>query len=81
MQEIKITRVREVTPEDLSLIAHYSTRTDGEIAVIKGGKKVNAKSIMGLFSLALKRGDVIYVDCNSVDKDEVIKKISALLTA
>ena len=80
MQEIKITRVREVTPEDLSLIAHYSTKAQGDIAVIKGGKKVNAKSIMGLFSLALKRGDVIYLDCSSVDKEDVIKKITALLT-
>jgi phosphocarrier protein HPr len=50
-----------------------------DINIIKGGKKINGKSIMGLMTLAAKQGDEITLEVDGSDEQEAIKELSQIL--
>ncbi|MGQ3381092.1 HPr family phosphocarrier protein [Priestia endophytica] len=43
-----------------------------EISVIKGERKVNGKSIMGLMSLAISKGTTIKIEAEGPDEQQAI---------
>lgn len=50
-----------------------------EIFVIRGSKRVNGKSIMGLLMLAAGQGTKITIEARGADSETAIKKLSALV--
>ena len=44
------------------------------------GKRVNAKSIMGMMSLALINGETVVLDAEGDDAAEALEALAALLT-
>jgi len=51
-----------------------------DIRVFKGGRSVNAKSIMELLALCACPGDYLTIEAEGPGSDEAIKKLSALIT-
>lgn len=49
-----------------------------DIKLIKDGYEVNAKSIMGILSMAAARGSVITIVADGVDEKEAVEEISRL---
>ncbi|HJV44317.1 MAG TPA: HPr family phosphocarrier protein [Bacillota bacterium] len=49
------------------------------INIIKGGKKINGKSIMGLMTLAAKQGDEIILEADGPDEQEAINELGKVL--
>ena len=47
---------------------------DSQILIEFSNKKINAKSIMGLLSLGVKKGESIYVFANGGDEKDVYKR-------
>lgn len=45
-----------------------------------GEKRVNAKSIMGMMSLAILKGEQITLDAEGTDETEAVAELSRLLT-
>jgi len=50
-----------------------------EVWVTKNGRRVNAKSIMGVMMLAAAKGAIIEVEANGEDEAEAMTSIEALI--
>ena len=55
--------------------------SQAEIAVIKGDKKVNGKSIMGLMMLAAAQGAVLTISTSGNDADQALQALVDLIAA
>lgn len=51
---------------------------DSQILIEFTNKKINAKSIMGLLSLGVKKGEAIYVFANGSDEKEAVDALAKL---
>jgi phosphotransferase system HPr (HPr) family protein len=51
-----------------------------EITIAKNGKSANAKSIMGLMSLAVAQGEEIVLTADGPDEQEAIAALEQILT-
>ncbi|QVL46312.1 MAG: HPr family phosphocarrier protein [Methylophilaceae bacterium] len=71
---------------ELGLHARASTKLtqiasgfSSEIAITRNGKRVNAKSIMGVMMLAAAKGSVIEIEANGPDEVKAINALKALI--
>jgi phosphotransferase system HPr (HPr) family protein len=51
-----------------------------EISVQKDDKKVNAKSIMGIMSLAISSGTEIIIAADGIDEKEAVARLKEIVT-
>lgn len=59
-------------------LTQLASRFDSEIFITRAGKRVNAKSIMGVMMLAAGKGTTVTVDAQGSDADEALRQIEAL---
>jgi catabolite repression HPr-like protein len=59
-----------------ALFVQEANRFSADIYLEKDGKKVNAKSIMGLMSLAIGPGSVITLIADGSDEEEAIEALT-----
>lgn len=57
-----------------------ANRFASNIFLEKEGKRVNAKSIMGLMSLAIGAGEEIKLQVDGSDQEEALKELVAFIT-
>lgn len=50
-----------------------------DIYIIKENKKVNAKSIMGVMSLAVSRNTEIIIQADGADEDQAVKVLAEMV--
>lgn len=62
-----------------SLFVQKATSYPCEIHIIKGTKTVNGKSIMGLMSLAIAKGDQITLETNGDREKEALEELGGIL--
>lgn len=75
--EIKLPTGLEATP--VAMLVQIASQFDSSIYLEAEGKKVNAKSIMGMMSLALDNGEKVTLICNGEDEAEAGKRIEEYL--
>jgi catabolite repression HPr-like protein len=63
-----------------ALFVQEANKFASEIFVVKGNKKVNAKSIMGIMSLAVSRGTEITITAEGSDEKEAVEKLVELVS-
>lgn len=56
-----------------------ATQFSSDIFIEKDGKKINAKSIMGLMSLAVGTGTTITLSAEGSDEEQAIEYLSAFV--
>ncbi len=56
-----------------------ATQFSSDIFIEKDGKKVNAKSIMGLMSLAVGTGTTITLSADGTDEEQALDYLSAFV--
>jgi phosphocarrier protein HPr len=49
------------------------------VNIIKGNRQANGKSIMGVMTLAAKKGDEVTLEVRGGDEEEAIKELSIIL--
>ncbi|MBU8880921.1 HPr family phosphocarrier protein, partial [Bacillus sp. FJAT-29790] len=59
-----------------ALFVQEANRFSSDVFLEKDGKKVNAKSIMGLMSLAVSTGSVITLIVDGKDETEALEELS-----
>jgi len=59
-----------------ALFVQEANRFSSEVYLEKDGKKVNAKSIMGLMSLAISSGSTINLIVDGADEEEALNKLA-----
>lgn len=75
--EIKLPKGLEATP--VAMLVQIASQFESSIYLEAEGKKVNAKSIMGMMSLALDNGEEITLICNGEDEVEAEKRLEEYL--
>ncbi|MDI3480532.1 MAG: phosphocarrier protein HPr [Tepidanaerobacteraceae bacterium] len=62
-----------------ALFVQTANKFKSEIYIEKEGKKVNAKSIMGVMSLAVSQGTEIMLSADGDDEREAVEKLIELI--
>lgn len=75
--EVKLKSGLQARPA--ALFVQEANRFSSDIFLEKDGKKVNAKSIMGLMSLAVGSGVVIHILANGNDEQRAIDSLSEFI--
>ena len=76
---IEIASGMEARP--VAMLVQVASQYDSEIYIIRDNKKVNAKSIMGMMTLGLDKGDSIEITTNGSDEDKAMEAIVEYLSA
>lgn len=72
--EVKLRTGLQARPA--ALFVQEASRFSSDVYIEKDGKKVNAKSIMGLMSLAVSSGSVINLIAEGTDEERAIEALS-----
>ncbi|MCM3708201.1 MULTISPECIES: HPr family phosphocarrier protein [Cytobacillus] len=72
--EVKLKTGLQARPA--ALFVQEANRFSSDIFLEKDGKKVNAKSIMGLMSLAVSSGSVITLKADGNDEKEALEALA-----
>lgn len=75
--EVKIKTGLQARPA--SLFVQEANRFSADVFLEKDGKKVNAKSIMGLMSLALGSGSVVQLSAEGNDEKEAVDHLAKFI--
>jgi phosphotransferase system HPr (HPr) family protein len=73
--EIRVMNDTGLHARPASQFVKISNRFRSEVSVIKDGRKVNAKSIMGLMSLAISKGTTIRIEAEGLDEQKVVEAL------
>lgn len=57
-----------------------ANKFSSEVSVEKDGKKVNAKSIMGIMSLAISSGTEVYISAEGSDAEQAVNALVDLVS-
>ncbi|MBM7840482.1 catabolite repression HPr-like protein [Alkalihalobacillus xiaoxiensis] len=76
-KEITIQLKTGLQARPAALFVQEANRFASEVYIIKDHSKVNAKSIMGLMSLALGKGTVITLQTEGHDEEEALETLVA----
>ena len=77
-KDITITNELGIHARPAGMIANTSSRFACDIKLVKDGMEVNAKSIMGIMTLAAGKGSVIEVAAKGNDEADAVKAIEEL---
>ncbi|PIU20041.1 MAG: phosphocarrier protein HPr [Elusimicrobia bacterium CG08_land_8_20_14_0_20_59_10] len=80
-RELKILNKLGIHARPAGMLANTASRFSCEIKLLKDGMEVNAKSIMGIMTLAAGRGSVIEVTAKGGDEAEAIKALEELFAS
>lgn len=62
-----------------NLLATKAGKYTSQIYIIKGNKKANAKSVLGILGMGVYRGDCVLLECNGEDEDFALDEISRFI--
>ncbi|SIT91268.1 HPr family phosphocarrier protein [Edaphobacillus lindanitolerans] len=62
-----------------ALFVQEANRFSSDIYLEKGTRKVNAKSIMGIMSLAIGRGVEVTLSADGHDEEEAVEALSGII--
>lgn len=75
------TAGRNFAQEDAQKLVARSMRYDSEITLESGSKKINGKSLMGVISMAIRKGDAVTVIAKGDDQEEALDTVIKLLAS
>jgi phosphocarrier protein len=60
-------------------VTQTAAKFQSEVWIAKNGRRVNAKSIMGVLMLAAGQGSIVTVDAEGPDETEAVEALGALI--
>ncbi len=79
MKTIKIINKTGIHARPAGLLTKEAQKFSCDIDLIKDGKSVNAKSIMGILGMGIAEGDVIGIQANGAEADSAITSIYSII--
>lgn len=76
--EIQLANGLEARP--VAVLVQLASQFDSAIYLEAEGKRVNAKSIMGMMSLGLDAGEQVTVEANGEDEEAAVAKLSDFIS-
>lgn len=78
-QQAKVNLKSGLQARQAALFVQEANRHAADIFLQKDDKKVNAKSIMGIMSLALAHGTPVILSANGDDEDQALSNLVQLI--
>lgn len=78
-QQVEIINKLGLHARASSKLTQTASQFSSEIWIEKNGRKVNAKSIMGVMMLAAGKGSLIGLEANGTDEREAMSALQALI--
>ncbi len=78
-KEITIRMAGGLEARQVALLVQSASQFESSVYVETGSKHVNAKSIMGMMSLAMAGGEKMTVITDGPDEEQALSEIEALL--
>lgn len=79
-KEVQIQLENGLEARPIALLVQVASQYESSIYIESEGKRVNAKSIMGMMTLVLSAGDQVVVSADGNDEEEAVKGIEAYLS-
>ncbi len=64
----------------IAVLVQLASQFDSTIYLEAEGKRVNAKSIMGMMSLGLDTGESVQIEADGADEEAAVAKIAGFLS-
>ena len=78
-KEIEIGREQGLKSKTAALFVQKASLFKSSILVEKGERKANGKSMLGLLSLVIEKGETIYLTIDGFDEDRALKELEDFL--
>ncbi|PSL32989.1 catabolite repression HPr-like protein [Planomicrobium soli] len=78
-KEVKVLLNTGLQARQAALFVQEANRFNSDVYLEKENKKVNAKSIMGLMSLAISKGTTIKISADGSDEETAVDSLAALV--
>lgn len=78
-KKITVNRKTGLQARPAALFVQEANRFSSDVFILKDTKKVNAKSIMGLMSLAISNGTELTLITEGRDEDEALEVLCAFI--
>lgn len=79
-KDIRINLENGLEARPVALLVQEASKYDSTVYIQSGGKKVNAKSIMGMMSLGLDNGEELVVIAEGSDEQLAVDNIEKFLS-
>lgn len=79
MKRIKITNYLGIHARPASQIVIAAMKHDGNVYLIKSGKKGNAKSVLNILGMGIIAGDTIKIVAEGNDSDKIESEIEQII--
>lgn len=78
-RDIRINLESGLEARPIALLVQEASKYESKIYIQSGGKRVNAKSIMGVMSLGLDNGEQLEVSAEGADEQDAVTGIENFL--
>ena len=78
-KQVKVQIDAGLEARPIAMLVQTASKYDSAVHLLSEGRKVNAKSIMGMMSMTLRAGDEVTVIAEGTDEAEAIAGIEAFL--
>ena len=79
-KDIKIKLSGGLEARPIAVLVQVASQYESSIYLEAAGKRVNAKSIMGMMTMALKAGETMVVEANGADEAAAIEGIEKYIS-
>ena len=77
--EVKIINKLGLHARASTKLTQTASKFASEVWITRNGRRVNAKSIMGVMMLAASQGSMVTLEANGTDEQDAIAALSALI--
>lgn len=77
-KELEVKQSEGITNVNAQNLVQRAMRYDSEIMFEQGTRKINAKSLMGVLAMGLKKGDKVMIIVKGDDQEDALKDIALL---
>ena len=81
MKAVRIQLSSGLEARPVAMLVQVASQHDSSVYLESEGRRVNAKSIMGMMSLVLTAGDSVTICADGEDQEKAIAKLEEFLTA
>ncbi|EGA89682.1 HPr-like protein crh (catabolite repression HPr) [Planococcus donghaensis MPA1U2] len=78
-KQVKVLLKTGLQARQAALFVQEANRYSADIYLEKDSKKVNAKSIMGVMSLAISKGTEVKVSADGLDEEKAVDSLSKIM--
>ena len=80
-KEIVVSDVEKEHDNPIAELVQVACKFDSEIILESNNRKINAKSIMGMMSLKLQKGEDVTIVADGQDEDAAVSGVATFLGA